>query len=131
MKLDNKEKISIFGYPMGRREVMINGVIFLLIQSAFDVMSVFRQLPINFREDLSAIREVEVGGLNQMVSLFLFVISYILLDAAYFGNNRAHKIIQDKGIGKYMMSKVGILFMMLIFGLIFRIIVTFIVMQFI
>lgn len=131
MALDNKEKISIFGYLMGRREVMINGIVFLALQAAFDVFSVFRQLPPGFKENISVIQEIEVGGLNQIVSLFLFVISYILLDAAYFGNDRAKRIIQDDGIGKYMLGKAGILFIMLIVGVIMKVAISLIILQFI
>jgi hypothetical protein len=131
MKLDNKEKISIFGYLMGRREVMINGVVFLTLQVVFDVFSVFKHLPSNFKEDISVIKEIEVSGANQLVSLFLFVISYILLDAAYFGNDRAKKIIQDDGIGKYMIGKVGILFIMLIAGVFLKVGLSLIILQFI
>lgn len=106
-----KEKgVNIFGRFFSNRELFWNGVAFLFIGIAYDVLAIGNSLPADWKENIDSVSTVDSGWFFQTL---LFVISYLLLDKRFFGAD-LQEIIKKNGYPKYFLLK-----FLLVFALIF------------
>jgi len=85
-------RVMILGYSKSRLEVFLNGVIFLIIQIAQEVLAVANQLPENWKEeDLSKIDR------PFFIPTILFIIAYALMSHALFGGERLENLRKEIG----------------------------------
>ena len=126
-KEDKQEKINILGIMVGKRELFINGVIFFIIDIAFSVIDVVRQLPEGWREMESIEIETGPSSYGWWISLFLFLASYFLISKAIYGGKRGKEILDKLGQYPLMMKKFTLILAMLLLEMLLQLGVTLLV----
>ena len=112
-----KESFIIFGRNFSRRELFWNGVAFLLIGVAYDVITIANQLPSGWKEDISLLNNIQQGW---MIQMFFFIVSYILIDRAVFGKN-IHAVIEKYGLFGYLIRKISVTISLILINTILKI----------
>lgn len=102
--------VEIFGRFFSNRELFWNGFAFLLIGAFYDAISLGNQLPVGWKENVDSMDSIDTGWVIQTI---LFILSYLLFDRRFFGNNL--QVIIDKfGYTGYFLRKFS-----LVIGLVF------------
>lgn len=114
--MEEKSRVSLFGYSKSRLEVFLNGLAFLIIQVVYEAVILYDQLPVG--ED----------GFQRpiLIPMILFIAAYLLTDLAIFGgegeDGRERRVIyltEKYGAQRILLWKLsltlGIIFVSLLF----------------
>jgi hypothetical protein len=103
-KKDNKTT-TLFGIVINRKELVINGLVFLLINAGYSIFTFLSQLPEGFRENIEVLNEFEFQQPSMIVTLFLTLFGYILIDRGIFGSD-VNSLIEKHGVSGYFLRKI-------------------------
>ncbi len=84
-------RVNILGYSKSRLEVFLNGVVFLFLQCIYEAFYVGMQLPSNWSSNDFVEAERPV-----LASIFLLVISYMLINLSIFGGEGRIEMMQER-----------------------------------
>lgn len=111
--MKEEKGVNIFGRFFSNRELFWNGLAFLLIGIAYDVLAIGNSLPADWKENMESLNNVDSGWFFQAL---LFVISYLLLDKRFFGAD-LQEIIKKNGFHKYFLLKFLLVFVLIFINL--------------
>lgn len=114
--MEDKESVILFGREFSKKELLWNGIAFLLIGIAYEVMVVANQLPEGWHENPELLENIEIGWI---IPFFLFIISYILIDRSIFGKN-VSDIINKYGFLGYIFRKLSLSLSLIFINLILK-----------
>lgn len=115
--MEKKEKgANIFGRFFSNRELFWNGIAFLLIGVFYEAISLGNQLPLDWKENVDVISDVEVGWL---IPTIFFIVSYFLFNRRFFGEN-LQEIIDKLGYGGYFLRKLSLIMGLVLINLILK-----------
>ena len=105
---DNKTA-TIFGITRSRKELLINGIVFLLINTGFFFFNLYSQLPDGFRDNPELLEAMEYQPPSVIVTIFLTLFGYILIDRGLFGSD-VKALVEKHGVTGYFLRKIFLMF---------------------
>ena len=101
---EDSKMVMIFGHLRSRKELFINGIVFLLINCGYSVFNLISQLPEGFRDNPELIESADVNPPSSIITIVLMLCSYILIDRSIFGND-VGKMVEKYGMFGYFLRK--------------------------
>lgn len=123
---DNKTA-KIFGMVRSRKELVINGIVFMLINAGYHIFSFISQLPYGYKDNPELLNDIEFEAPPMVLTVFLYLFAYILIDRGLFGSD-VLKMVDKYGTTGYFLRKIALMLSVIFVSLLLEVIILFFIL---
>jgi len=128
-KIDWKERVKVLGHDRPRRELLWNGIAFILIQISYNVFDLVSQIPAGFKDmTKEQMDNVEVHR-QIIIPVILFLIGYWLISRAIY--NTPEKMIEKYGTTGFFLKRITLILSLIFLTLLLEVGAAFLIIIFI
>lgn len=118
---------QIFGMRRSRKELLINGIVFILINVGYSIFNLITQLPEGIKDNPELLDEFSYQPSSLIVTVFLSLIGYILINIGIFGSD-IKNLIEKYGVLGYFLRKIALILALIFVTLVLEIIILFFIL---